>query len=267
MARPFARCIPGALILALVAFGGVAAAPTARGAASDESSMSATILSLMNADRSHLGLRGLRVDTRIAGLATSRAQWMAANGDMNHDSYGGAVWDALASQGIPTYTSGEAIGATTAAIGTPAADYLYALWRGSPDHYELMMSDTFNYIGVGVAYRSASGEMYASIVFAEAPDISRPVASATGARASGSTVTFTWSGRDGYLQTHTAGLRDFDVEYRVDAGAWTLIRSHTTTTQLVLSGRPAGHIYAVRVRDRDRRNNLSAWSSVLSVRV
>ena len=104
-------------------------------------------------------------------------------------------------------------------------------------------------------------------MFVEAPDSSPPDAHLTGAGAAGRTVFFTWTGRDGQLQTHTAGLRDFDVQYRVDDGPWFTIRTHTTATQILLAGRSAGHAYSVRVRDRDRRNNLSPWSSTRTVRV
>ena len=38
---------------------------------------------------------------------------------------------------------------------------------------------------------------------------------------SGTTVTWTWSGADTALQTHTAGLKNFDVQYRVGSGTWT----------------------------------------------
>jgi uncharacterized protein YkwD len=234
--------------------------------ASTESSMASTILSLMNDDRMALGLRTLRADGRLAGLANDRAAWMASTGLMSHESYGGDVPDAIRSRGVSTYSSGEAIGSTNAAWGVAAAQYLYGLWKDSPDHWGLMMSDTFNYVGVGVS-QASDGQTFASLVFAEAPDSTRPIAQITAAGVSGRTVFFSWVGRDGLLQTHTAGLRDFDVQYRVDGGAWILLRTHTTTTQLLLANRPPGHTYAVRIRDRDRRDNLSPWTAPRSVRV
>jgi hypothetical protein len=235
--------------------------------ASTESSMAQTILSLLNRDRAARGLVALRPDTRLGGLATNRAEWMASAGTLSHDSYGGSVDSAVAMVGISAWSSAEAVGSTNAAFGTAAATYLYGLWRDSPEHLALMMSDVSNYIGVGVGLRGATGETFASLVFAEAPDSSRPVARMTGAVSSGRTVSFTWIGRDGQLQTHTAGLRDFDVQYRVDAGPWATIWTHTTSTRLILTNRPAGHAYSVRIRDRDRRNNLSVWSTARTVRV
>ena len=39
------------------------------------------------------------------------------------------------------------------------------------------------------------------------------------------------------LQTHTAGLRDFDVQYRIDSGSWRTLRNDTTTRSLTLTDR------------------------------
>ena len=63
--------------------------------ASTESSMASTILSLLNGDRVSMGLRALRVDSRLADLATNRAAWMASTGLMSHQSYGGDIPDAV----------------------------------------------------------------------------------------------------------------------------------------------------------------------------
>jgi hypothetical protein len=262
-----ARLFPAFMVLTLVLGVSVWISRPTPISASTESSMTQTILTLLNRDRAARGLVGLRPDTRLGGLATNRAQWMASAGTLSHDSYGGSVDRAVAMVGISAWSSAEAVGSTNAAFGTAAATYLYGLWRDSPEHLALMMSTASNYIGVGVGFRSATGETYSSLVFAEAPDSSRPVARMTGAASAGHTVSFTWIGRDGQLQTHTAGLRDFDVQYRVDAGAWATIETHTTSTRLILANRPAGHTYSVRNRDRDRRNNLSVWSSPRTVRV
>jgi len=236
-------------------------------AAATGPTMGQTIVSLINRDRSANGLLPLRTDTRLTRLASDRAGWMATRGTLSHDSYGGMVFDAIPTVGISAWSSGEAIGSTTETFGATAADHLYEMWRASPPHWALIMSDTFNYFGVGVARQAGTGRTFAAIVFAEAPDASRPVASMTGSSRIDRTVTFTWSGRDGRLQTHTAGLLDFEVQYRVDGGPWKTIRAHTTTTKLTLTNRPVGHTYSVRVRDRDRRNNLSAWSTARTLRV
>jgi uncharacterized protein YkwD len=235
--------------------------------ASTESSMAGTILTLINNDRTAMGLVALRTDTRLIGLAVNRAEWMASTGDMTHNSYGGAIYDAVAMVGVNAYSSAEAVGSTNAAFGTTAATYLYSLWKGSPEHWAFITSSTFNYIGVGIGYQPSTGSSYASLVFAEAPDSSRPVVQLTGYGHLGTTAFWTWTGHDGQLQTHTAGLRDFEVDYRVDSGSWKVLIAHTTSTQLILSNRAVGHAYAVRVLDRDKRNNLSSWSTIRTVRI
>ena len=40
------------------------------------------------------------------------------------------------------------------------------------------MSSAFNYIGVGLAYRSTNGRTFGSVVLTESPDHTRPRASA-----------------------------------------------------------------------------------------
>ena len=77
---------------------------------------------------------------------------------------------------------------------------------------------------------------------------------------SGDDVRWTWSGYDPRLQTHTAGLRDFDVQYRVGWASWVLLRDNTTQTSITLANRPGGRSYALRVRATDRRGNVGVWS-------
>lgn len=89
----------------------------------------------------------------------------------------------------------------------------------------------------------------------------------TGGRVSGRTVSWTWRGTEVTLQTHTSGLCTFDVQHRVDAGAWRLLKSRTTATSLSLTSRPAGHTYAIRIRARDCAGNVSAFTAARTLRV
>lgn len=262
-----ARAVPVTLALSVVVGLPLWISRPAPVSASTESSMAGTILTRINRDRAARGLVALRTDSRLINLAVKRAQWMASTGDMTHDSYGGAIYDAVAMVGVDAWTSAEAVGSTNATFGTDAANYLYSMWQNSPEHWAFMMSSTFNYIGIGVGYQGSTSSSYASLVFAEAPDSSRPVVRLTGYGRSGTTAFWTWAGHDGQLQTHTAGLRDFDVQYRVDGGPWKTILGHTTSTRLILRNRAVGHSYAVRVRDRDRRNNLSPWTTIRTIRI
>ena len=255
------RLAASALVASVLMSIGTTLAPVVQ--ASTAGLMNANLLMMINSDRTAAGLRPLRLDTRLAVVATGRADSMAGTGQLIHHHDIAAAERAV---GIRPYLAGEAIGETNASWGMPAAHYIYDLWRGSPSHWELITSDRFNYIGIGVSYRPGSAQTFAALVFAEAPDSSAPVASITDARRSGSTITFSWSGRDGLLQTHTAGLRDFVIAYRVDLGPWKTLRTGTKATSISLPNRPSGHVYSVSVTARDRRLNESP-RAIRSVRV
>ena len=87
-----------------------------------------------------------------------------------------------------------------------------------------MMSSRYNYVGIGLAFRSSTGQT-------SGPSSSRRVATSRGRRHRWSTsrgpvatLTWRWTGADAPLQTHTAGLATYRVEARVGSGAWTSVR-------------------------------------------
>ncbi len=110
--------------------------------------------------------------------------------------------------------------------------------------------------------RAANGSTWASILVTASVDHTPPVARNGLLSRSGTTVRFSWSGADPLLQTHTAGLRSFDVQYRVDWGPWHLLRNDTTSRSLSLYNRAHRHYYSFRVQAADRRGNLSAWTPI-----
>ena len=140
-----------AAVLVLTAFSVSLPAPTQ---ASTESTMESALRSWISRDRVAHGLHPLRNDVRLAGLAGDRATWMAAAGQLSHNSVDGDPCNAMSKRAIYWYRCGEDIGMTTASWGTQAAKFVYNLWRHSPTHWALMMSPRYNYIGVGVARRS-----------------------------------------------------------------------------------------------------------------
>jgi uncharacterized protein YkwD len=223
--------------------------------------MSTSLLNWINRDRVASGLRAYRSWPAMAALANQRAANMAAKLTLSHDAAGGDPGLALKAAGLQWYSYGEIIGETSYAYGSAAAANLYSMWKASPAHHAIMFSATYNYIGVGVA-RGANGTTWSSILFTESADHTRPSARNGTLSGSGTTVRFSWSGADPLLQTHTAGLRSFDVLYRVDSGSWRLLRNDTTSRSLVLSNRARHHSYSFRVQSADRRGNLSAWTPV-----
>jgi len=247
--------LPGPAAAATIPPPTAIAAPTATATA-----MAASVLGRLNRDRAARGLFPLRTWSVLASLANERAASMAMTGTMSHDAAGGNVTSVLSARGIQSYGSGEIIGASTYPWGSRAASNVYTLWKGSPTHRAIMFSSRYNYVGVAFVYRAATKTTYASLVFSESKDHTGAAARNLSLRRRGTTITFAWTGHDPRLQTHTAGLRSFDVQYRVDGGGWRTIRNDTTHRSLTMHGRPHGHWYSFRVQAADRRGNLSRWT-------
>jgi uncharacterized protein YkwD len=245
--------------LALVAALAIAAfAPTT--SAATTSATESLVISWINSERTARGLRPLRLYSDLAAIAGVRASRMASANVMSH-TIGGNLSSQLSAYGVRWYRYGENVGWSTASWPESSARSIFNAWMGSSGHRALILSSRFNYVGVGLAYRSSNRKTFSSAVFSESPDHTRPVARTASASRSGDDVRWTWTGYDVRLQTHTAGLRDFDVQYRVNYGTWYLIRDNTNSYALTLTDRPRGRSYAIRVRGTDQRGNVGAWSS------
>jgi uncharacterized protein YkwD len=218
----------------------------------------------LNRDRAAAGLAPIQVWPALTSLANVRSGHLATAGVLSHAAAGGNVGPALTSSGIPWLGFGEIIGQTGYPWGAQAAASLYAMWKASPIHHAIMFSATYNYLGAGFVRRS-DGSTWSSVVFTQSPDHTAPIVHNGALSRAGTTLYFRWSGRDVRLQTLTAGLRGFNVLYRVDSGAWRVIRRNTTATGLALAGRAHRHWYSFRVQAVDRRGNLSGWTSVVRI--
>lgn len=256
------RLLLMASLAAVVATGLGPAAHPAPVAASTATDMEASLLGSINAERSKRGLVALRLDSRLVDYAGDRSSTMASSGVMKHPS---CLSCTLTNLGVQWYSDGEVIAYTTWPWGAQAADSIFKGWMGSTLHRDLLMSSTFNYIGIGVAYRSSEHQTFASAVLTESKDRTKPWGKVSSGSRSGSSVSWNWSGADTTLQTHTAGLKNYDVQYRIGSGTWSIIRSATTTTSLSLANRLGGHDYGLRVRSRDNRLNVSSWSAEVRV--
>jgi uncharacterized protein YkwD len=241
---------------------GIGAAPVG---ASTSDSMADSVLGWMNQDREARGLEPYRRWYKLTELAEARAGRMASVNTLSHDAAGGDIGAAYDSAGIDWMGYGEIIGTSTYSWGTPAANNIYGLWKNSAPHAAIMFSSSFNYIGIGFAYRSSNGSTWASILFSESKDHTDPIAEKDGVSHVGATVYFRWTGHDPKLQTHTAGIDSFDVQYRVDGDDWRTIRNDTSARLLKLYDRRHGHWYRFRVRAKDGRGNLSPWTSAANV--
>ena len=107
------------------------------------------------------------------------------------------------------------------------------------------MSTPFNYIGIGPGLSLVEPP---DVRVGGADRVARPHPGgrprSTGPSAPATTSRWTWNGYDPRLQTHTAGLRDFDVQYRVGYG----VVGHCSATtrppkSVVLANGRGGHYY------------------------
>ena len=263
--RPRARALRHLLAIsvlaAAVATGVGPLANPAPVSASTASDMEFQLLSLINDARVKKGLVPLYYYSKLWDIAGSHSSSMASKRSMYHTSCLGCV---LNSYDVQRYMSGEIIAYTSYPWGSQAATSIFNGWKSSSLHWSMLMSNKFNYIGLGVALGS-NGKTYATGVMTESVDHTRPWAKMKTVARSGSTVTWSWAGADTPLQTHMAGLKNFDVQYRVGSGTWSTIRSGTTAKSLSLTNRGSGQYYGLRVRARDNRGAVSAWSAEMRI--
>lgn len=234
-------------------------APVSAGTAE---TIEAKLLTWINDSRAGKGLLPLRPLPGLVALADDRAATVASTGRLAHLSCLGCV---LSDRGVQWYSNGEVLAYTTYPFGDQAAQSLFNSWKSSPFHWSILMSAKFNYIGLGVVYRSSNHTTFAAGVLTESRDYTAPWARMGGASRKGTTATWSWSGSDTRLQTHTSGFRNFDVQFRSGTGTWATIRTATTSTSLSKSGLAGGRYYGVRVRSRDNKGYVSGWTAELRV--
>lgn len=237
-------------------------APVAATTASTLDAMEVTMLGWINAERTKRGLVPLRLHSGLVTIANSRAAYMASTQVMAHPSCVHCLFD---NAGIQYYSGTEVIAWSGYAPGDTAAKSLFSAWRNSSLHWGILMSSKYNYIGLGIAYKSGGHGSFMAGELTESKDRTNPWAKMTSASHSGTTVSFAWTGADVALQTHTAGLKNFDVQYRVGSGTWSTIKSATTSRSLSLTGRAHGHWYGLRVRARDNLGHVAGYSAELRI--
>ena len=189
---------------------------------------------------------------------------MAAAGTLSHDVAGANLGGTLTARGISWMGYGEIIAKSSYPFGADAADHVYSMWNASPPHHAIMFSGTYNYVGVGAA-QAADGTTWVAAIMTESRDHTAPVASNRSLTRSGRDVIFKWAGSDPRLQTHTAGLRSFDVQMRRDAGPGARFATTRRATRAVFPDRARGHWYGFRVQAADRRGTLSPWTSEIRI--
>ncbi len=222
------------------------------------------MLQLINEDRADAGLVPLRYHTDLTSIAGTRAGKMASRNVMSH-TVGGSISSQLKAKDVIWYRYGEAIAYTTKAWAKSAAIELHRAWMASSPHRALLMSSKFNYVGIGLALRSSNSRTFGSVILTESVDENGARSWFTGVDVVGDDIRWEWAGADLLLQTRTAGLRDFDVQYRAGNNAWTTMRNDSTSRTATLYNRTSGVTYGLRIRATDRRGNAGAWTSELRV--
>jgi uncharacterized protein YkwD len=115
---------------------------------------SAAELSYLNQDRAGAGLPGLAANGRLTCQAQSWSAHLAATNSFYHQNLGAL----LASPSFAGFnTLGENILEGPASIG---ASGMNSAWMNSPDHRANILSGSYRWVGIGVAY--ANGQVWAT---------------------------------------------------------------------------------------------------------
>ena len=270
MAQP-ARRLASLAFAAAIAFASAGAHPGPAAAAEVTiSSAEQQMVGILNADRAAAGLIAFRVDARLSSIARARSVDMATKHYFSHTQPDGrSVFDILTARTIKWYSAGEIIAWNTWPTLAESARAANDGWLGSATHRSIVMATSYNYMGVGLAIDGAGKKVWTT-VFLQGPDrtaawvalnpIVQPdvVSVATTAYR---TVRISWRGDDVTLVVRTAGLRNYQVQRRVDRGAWRWLTTWTTRSSRSI-GVYAGHRYDVRVRACDRAGNCGRWAMV-----
>lgn len=240
-----------------------ATTPQARSVNASASDATDGLMASINQAREQRGLAPLQADPRLWTIANERAGRLAGIGILSHAA-AGSIPEDLGIRGVRWYGYGEVIGYASGSTGE-AANAILRMWAASSEHWPLLMSADYNYLGVGLVYRPGSSVTYASVIMTESPDRTAARAAVAGALVAGDDIRWSWRGWDPPLQTRTSGLRDFTVQLRTDRGTWVTIGSGLTSTTRSTPNRVPRHWYGLRVRARDGAGNVGPWSRELRV--
>ncbi len=107
---------------------------------------------MTNAYRTYMGLSNLQWESKAEAAARGHSQDMADNNYFQHNSQDGTRFSArLQAEGISYRSCGENICA-----GSGDAIYMVIGWIGSSGHRGGILTPSFKYIGVGVAYNASA---------------------------------------------------------------------------------------------------------------
>jgi len=260
------RLLLVAIAVVAATVGTVPATATVAAAEPSNSAAEQELVRLLNAERAKAGLVAVRVDARLTAIARARSADMVAKDYFSHQQPDGRnVFDLINAAGIAWYGAGEIIAWNNWPTLMDSAAQARNGWMASPGHRAIVLSTTYNYVGIGLAVDPATGKKLWTGVFLKGPDRTggwvqfRPV-SDPGAVGSYRTVAFSWRGGDIQLPVLTAGFHHYQVQVRTDDGSWRALSTATTTTSRAIRAW-TGHTYRLRVRACDRAGNCGSWVS------
>ena len=110
---------------------------------------------LINEQRTKNGLSALKIDDEVQNVARIKAQDMVNNNYFSHTSptYG-SPFDMLKSFGVSYKSAGENIAGNSSNSGAVNA------WMNSEGHRANILSNNYNYTGIGVVSSPKYGKMY-----------------------------------------------------------------------------------------------------------
>jgi uncharacterized protein YkwD len=263
--RPRRLALVAALLAILVSGIGPVAHPPVAGAVTLDPTpdqVETSLLTWINQQRTSRGLVPLRLHPGLVRMANDWAAHMATTGVLALPSCTPCM---MTDYGVQKYNYGSIASWSTYNWGADAIWSIESGWKQHSTQWAKLMSSSLNYIGIGIAYRGANRSTWSSVFLTESKDVTKPWSKMSKVSRSGTTVYWSWTGGDTKLQTHTSGLKNFDVQYRVGSGSWTTIRSGTTAKSLSLTNRAHGRYYGLRVRARDNRGYVSAWSAEMRI--
>ena len=152
-----------AFIAALVALTVGPVANPAPASAGTADTMEAYLFKRINNARANRGIPRLELRIRLIDLAGDRAATMAATGVMKHPSCLSCL---LRARGVSFSRCAETIAYTTWPWGYEAAKSIFNGWKRSTEHWNILMSRSYNRIGIGVAYRSVNKSTWAAAILA-----------------------------------------------------------------------------------------------------
>lgn len=120
----------------------------------------ARILALVNAARENRGVAPLHLRASLVDFAGDRAAKMASTGVLKHPR---CLPCKLDRRGISYSTYGETI-AWTYPWGREAARKIFRIWKNSPPHWGILMSPSYDRIGIGVAKRGNDATWAAAVL-------------------------------------------------------------------------------------------------------